>query len=231
MRVRLPQRHGALGAVATLLGHAGANISRLQVRVKDERGAVVDFLLDAPDDPDGDPLVDLAVEELDRLADVVVEEVTHYPAGGGLHYDLEVIERMRSGTGDPARVLATAAPLLCQAEWAAVVDVPRCTVEFQTSLAPALGRGELAHLAPYDSTHTSVLGSGPQGRVAVATIPLPATRALVIGRTNGPDFAAAELARLTYLAATSASRVTGTSGPDEGCGSHPGTLGGPGPGA
>ena len=125
MRVRLPQRHGALGAVATLLGHAGANISRLQVRGKDERGAVVDFLLDAPDDPDGDPLVDLAVEELDRLADVVVEEVTHYPAGGGLHYDLEVIERMRSGTGDPARVLATAAPLLCQAEWAAVIDVPR----------------------------------------------------------------------------------------------------------
>ena len=33
----------------------------------------------------------------------------------------------------------------------------------------------------------------------------------MIGRTDGPDFAAAELARLTYLAATAASRVAATS--------------------
>lgn len=208
MRVRLPRRHGALGAVATLLGHAGANINRLQVRMKDERGAVVDFLLDSPDDPDSEPLVDLAVEELGRLADVVVEEVTHYPTGGGLHYDLEVIERMTSGTVDPAHVLATAAPLLCQAEWAAVVDVPRGEVEFRTSLAPALGPDELAGLAPYESTHAGVLQGYREDGTAVATIPLPPARALVIGRPEGPAFGAAELARLTYLGTTAAARVS-----------------------
>src|SRR3712207_8465156 len=37
-----------LAAVATRLGQVGANISRLQVRLRDEDGAVVDFLVELP---------------------------------------------------------------------------------------------------------------------------------------------------------------------------------------
>lgn len=199
MRVRLPRRPGSLGAVATLLGRAGVNIARLQVRARDERGSVLDFLLDFPHDS----VVELAVAELDRLEGVRVESVTRYPTGGSLHYDLEVIQRMTSGEPRPEQVLATAAPLLCQAQWALLVDLRNSRVRFRTPLAPDVTRDDLARLAPLDSTHASELpGCGDaEDPTPCATVPLPPHTALVIGRPAGPPFAPSELARLAYLAA------------------------------
>ena len=195
IRVRLPQRRGSLAAVATCLGEAGANISRLQVRTRDEHGALVDFLVELLDDAG----LQRVVRGLDALEDVRVQWVDPYPSGGGLHYDLEVLERMSSGAGTAEQVLVTAAPLLCQAAWALLLDETGRHVRFRTALAPDPTADELAALRPSDGAQT-LTQPGDLGAV-VAVVPLPPDATLVVGRPDGPAFTAAELARLEYLAA------------------------------
>lgn len=195
MRVRLPQRRGSLAAVATRLGEAGVNISRLQVRLRDEHGAVVDFLLELPDDRG----VQEVVRGLDALDEVRVQWVDHYPSGGGLHHDLDVIERMGAGGSSPEQVLVTAAPLLCGATWALLLDEPGRQVRFRTALAPETTPPTFAELGPVDTPRALELpGDAP---TAVAVVPLPPHGVLVVGRADGASFGPAELARLEYLAA------------------------------
>jgi hypothetical protein len=210
LRVRLARGEGALAKVATLLGSVGVNISRLQTVVTDERGAVVDFLLEVADD--FSPGVIL--EELGRLDGVTAEGISPYPAGGGLHYDLQVVERMRRGSVPPAQVLATAAPLLCGARWALVVDCRNFRVLFRTAAAPELRRAELTRLASFTGTPTSELvaeAGGGEDRVAVATVPLPPDSVLLIGRPAGSPFTPSELARLSYLAAVASGTCSSVS--------------------
>lgn len=192
IRVRLPQRRGSLAAVATRLGEAGVNISRLQVRLRDEHGALVDFLVEQPGD-EGLPEV---VRGLDALDEVRVQWADRYPSGGGLHHDLEVIERMGAAASAPEQVLVTAAPLLCQAAWALWVDADR-RVRFATPLAPELTADDLRALDPLDATHPVEL---PGVGAGAAVVPLPQGGALVVARPESPDFTPAELARLEYLA-------------------------------
>jgi hypothetical protein len=200
LRVRLARGEGALAKVATLLGSVGVNISRLQTLATNERGAVVDFLLEVADDF----LPGVILEELGWLDGVTAEGISTYPAGGGLHYDLQVVERMSRGSVSPAQVLATAAPLLCGARWALVVDGRNLRVLFRTAAAPELRRAELTRLASFTDTPTSELAAeagSDEERVAVATIPLPPDSVLVIGRPAASPFTPSELARLSYLAA------------------------------
>jgi hypothetical protein len=161
LRVRLARGEGALAKVATLLGNVGVNISRLQTVVTDEGGAVVNFLLDVADDF----LPGMILEELGWLDGVTAEGISTYPAGGGLHYDLQVVERMSRGSVPPAQMLSTAAPLLCGARWALLVDRRNFRVLFRTAAAPELRRAELTRLASFTGTPTfQTRGGGQQWR-------------------------------------------------------------------
>jgi len=213
LRVRLPQRRGSLAAVATRLGQVGANISRLQVRLRDEDGAVVDFLVELPVEG---RMADV-VRGLDALDEVRVQWADHYPSGGGLSHDLDVIERMRTAARAPEQVLVTAAPLLCQAAWAVLLDASG-HVRFRTPLAPALSMDDLAQLHPLDVPRGLDLGGGPRSTVAV--VPVPPGAALVVGRSDGPPFTQSELARLEYLAS-----ARGRPPSDVVDSSHPGEAG------
>src|SRR4051794_16610145 len=101
MRVRLAPRRGSLAAVATLLGRRGVDIVRVQTAGKDGHGSVVDFLLEFPHDLPVQPVLD----DIAALDGVTVEQISSYRWGGGLGYDLAVLEHMRSGHLPPAHVL------------------------------------------------------------------------------------------------------------------------------
>ena len=198
MRVRLARRRGSLAAVATLLGQWEVDIARVQTALKDEHGSVVDFLLELPDGLPSQPFWD-AIATLDG---VTIQRISTYRWGGGLRYDLEVMQRMRCSDLAPAHVLATSAPLLVDARWSLLLDTSTLDISFRTPLTPELTLAELAGLAPFDASHTAqVRGGGDRPATFVAVISLPSDQTLVVGRPDGPPFVASELARLSYLAA------------------------------
>jgi hypothetical protein len=200
--------------VATLLGQWGVNINRLETTLKDEHGSVVDFLLEFTDDR----RMQSALEELAALDGVTVDRISRYPWGGGLRYDLEVMHRMFCSELPPEQVFATSAPLLCDGRWSLLVNIRTFRVVLRTALAPEVAPADLTALAPLDRTHTGRLSAAPglhDSGIPVAVIALTADQALLIGRPDGPEFAASELARLDHLAAAAS-------------GSCPSTLGGAG---
>jgi hypothetical protein len=198
MRVRLAPRRGSLAAVASLLGRRKVDITRVQTAVKDEHGSVVDFLLELPHGLAVQPVLD----EIAALEGVTVQRMTSYRWGGGLGYDLAVLEQMLSSDLPPAHVLVISAPLLLDARWALLLDTSTLEVTLRTPFAPTVERTDLARLAPFDASHAAQLSGGPgTATTPVAVVSLPAQQALVTGRPDGPPFAASELSRLSYLAA------------------------------
>jgi hypothetical protein len=200
--------------VATLLGRWDVNINRLETAGKDQHASVVDFLLEFPDDLRRQS----ALEELAALEGVTLEWVHSYPYGGGLRYDLEVMQRMFCSDTPPAQVIATSAPLLCGAGWALLLDTSSSQIVMRTPGAPEVEPGDLTGLGPFNETHASHFRTAPDDECStpVAVIALPAHQALLVGRPDGPEFAASELARLDYLSRAAS-------------GSCPSALGGSGP--
>ena len=202
MRVRVAKEAGALGAIATCLGQAGVDINRLQTESKDEHAVVLDLLLDLP----AGQSLDEVVARCRALDGVHVERVDRYPAGADLHQDLEVVQRLtRCEAADRSRVLAAAAPLLCGGSWAVLLDRGDLTVRFATPLAPDLRPEQLSGLGPLDVTR-AVPPTEPGADVVtpsggLALVALSPGEILLIGRTEGSGFTAAELARLDHLAA------------------------------
>jgi hypothetical protein len=203
MRLRLNQGAGRLAAVANCLGRSGVNINRLQTH-RAGNAVVLELLLDL----DCGKSLEAVLTDCRSLDGVLVEQVDRYPSGGSLHHDLEVIDRMTCAEA-PARLLTTAAPLLCEAQWAALVDCGRRLVEFRTALAPDLTEADLSKLGDLQTTHAIELDQTPcstTSRLSLALVALPPSEALLIGRSGGSEFSAAELARLDYLAGFAASR-------------------------
>ena len=147
MRVRLAPRQGSLAAVATLLGRWKVDITRVQTALKDERGSVVDFLVELPRALPVQPLV----EEIAALDGVTVQRMTSYRWGGGLGYDLAVMEHMLASDLPPAHVLVISAPLLVGARWALLLNASTLAVALRTPFAPEVGRAALLWWHPSPS--------------------------------------------------------------------------------
>ena len=120
MRVRLPDRPGALGAVATALGGVGADILSLDVIERGPGWATDDIVVELPPDRLADSLVTAAA----TVEGVQVESIRPYAGQIDPHRELELLDRLAE---DPASGL----PRLCdgvarvfRAGWALVLDVP-----------------------------------------------------------------------------------------------------------
>ena len=207
MRVRMAKGATVLGGVATRLGEAGVDISRLQTRRKDEHHVVLDLLLDVPQ---GQPL-EAVLRRCQDLEGVDVEQVVRYPAGADLHQDLELVQRLaRSGRALAPQVLATAAPLLCGGTWAVLVDLPD-RVAFSTPRAPALQTSDLAPLAGVEGTCAVEVARGcpvGSGVTQLAVVALPPGRVVLVVRAGREPFSPAELTRLDHLAEVAAGTAT-----------------------
>jgi hypothetical protein len=201
VRVRLPNRPGALGTVASAVGGIGADINLVEIVEKRDRVEVDEFILDLP----SDQTVSSLVAACDGLPGVKVEWVRNYPRGGGIELDIKLHQRMSADVGRAGETLASAAPLVFRAQWSLLLQVSgSLQVIFRTPDAPDLDPAIAQRFAPFDTIHRVALEPGwLPGSDAhhVVVAPICGQRAVVIGRRGDPPFFRSELARLAHLVA------------------------------
>lgn len=209
LRVELHDVPGSLGALATALGSAGADIEAIEiVEHRSDGFAVDDVLLELP--PSVMP--DALVTACHRLDGVRVHWISRYNAGANLSMDLEAVEAF---TEDPAHAigrLVDVIPATFRTDWAMALrrDHGEVVVLHQSSTAPKIvpeaaswvgirKTKKLPDLPAWDST---VLAASPgkdrSGKNFV----------VVIGRHGGPEVLNSELARLAHMVSLAASVQT-----------------------
>ena len=197
MRVWLPDRPGALGAVASRIGAVRGEIVGIEILERDGGRAVDDLVVELPD---GSSL-DLLAAEIAQVDGVDVEDVR--PVGDALHDPrLDALETAAqlvasSSAEEIVSELCERAVATIGAHWAVVVDLDAVSVKASVGPAP-----ELAWLAAFvhgsrSSARVAAMESGPDD---VLWAPLPAADlALVMGR-DGQAFRARERRTAAALA-------------------------------
>ncbi|GII93757.1 ACT domain-containing protein [Sinosporangium siamense] len=188
LRVSLPDRPGALGQVARVLGALGVDILQLTVLERETGRAVDDITVAWPGTPSGEQIAD----RLAAVPGVRVEGAwpTREVPGAAPDYDL-----LRHVATDPARACLTlvdAVPALVGGDWAITLSCPDGEVVHRSMHTPD-------PLTPVDLT-TALGVPRPlvftwQG-LPMMGIPLGEEALhLVVARTEGPPFHRAELDR------------------------------------
>lgn len=203
MRLVLPNRPGALGALATALGNVGADIQNLIVVERNADLAVDDILVDLP--PTG--LADSLITAAHSVDGVTVESLNRYGGRLDLQDDLALLDTLTGGSDDLLARFANAVPDVLRAEWALIVDagVPHAPAIAASPAAPTQ-HPRLEWLA----TATRIVDprevwdnpavSGPDPQLAAAPMG-GRSRAVLVGRRGGPQYRQSELLRLHHLAA------------------------------
>ncbi|WP_322751502.1 MULTISPECIES: ACT domain-containing protein [unclassified Frankia] len=220
LRLVLPDRPGALGAVATALGQAAIDIVSLDVVERGPNGAVDDIVVALP--PYG--LVDTVLTAVQSVPGVSVESLRPYLSGGaGIQHDLDLVEAMTSRPDEALAVMTEFVGAVFHADWAVLLERvgPDDLRVVETSVgAPDLGGGDLAVPERVRSTllwlpldraqrldrHAGWLPprwTALDMELAVAPVGGP-DRAVLIGRPGGPAFRASEVLRLAHLAGIAA---------------------------
>lgn len=200
LRVELPDVPGSLGALATALGGAGADIEAIEIVERRADGRVVDdVLLELP----ARVMPDALITACHRLEGVEVAWISRYNAGANLSMDLEAVERF---TEDPEHAIARLVeviPSTFRTDWAMALHRVDGVAEVmsKSSTAPKLVDEALSWLGirkakalrevpEWDST---VLAASPgRDRRGGGFV-------VVVGRHGGPEFLASELARLGHM--------------------------------
>ncbi|MFY0407121.1 ACT domain-containing protein [Solicola sp. PLA-1-18] len=204
LRVELPDVPGSLGALATALGSAGADIEAIEIiEHRGDGKAVDDVLLELPPSVMPDALV-TACHKLDGVR---VQWVSRYNAGANLTMDLETVEAF---TNDPSRALESLVdlvPATFRADWAmslraepdgdvALVRATDTAPQLVAECAEWLTISRATLLPGVPAWESTVLaGARVPGRDMV----------IVLGRHGGPEVLGSELARLDHLTALAAS--------------------------
>jgi len=197
VRVWLPDRPGALGAVASRIGAVRGEIVGIEILERGGGRAVDDLVVELPD---GTPL-DLLVAEMAQVDGVDVEDVR--PVCEGVHDPrLDALETAAQlvAAGSAAEIVAS----LCEravatvgAQWAVVVDMEEVAVRAAVGPAPELVWLTAFVAGSRSSARVVAMEAGPDD---VLWAPLPAANlALVMGR-DGQAFRARERRTAAALA-------------------------------
>jgi hypothetical protein len=119
LRLKLPDRPGALGAVATALGTVGADILSVDVIERSSDHAIDDFLVELPPDRLADSLVSAA----STVAGVHVESIRPYAGQLDPHRELALLEGLGRDTSSLAS-LADGVARVFRAGWTLVLSAP-----------------------------------------------------------------------------------------------------------
>jgi ACT domain len=221
LRLVLPDRPGALGAVATALGEAGIDIAGLAVVERSGDGAVDDLVVLLP--PGG--LADTVLTAAQSVPGVIVESVRPYLAdGAGVSDDLDVVDALTDRPADAAAVLTQLIASVFHADWAVLLEylAPHDVRVREASVgAPDLGGDDLAvperirFPAPWLPLRQARRIAPDEGvfprrwqarSMELAAAPVGAPElAVLVGRPGGPRFRSSEVARLAHLAGIAAS--------------------------
>lgn len=209
LRVELPDVPGSLGALATALGSAGADIEAIEIVERRADGLVVDdVLLELP--PQVMP--DALITACHRLEGVKVAWISRYNAGANLSMDLEAVERF---TDDPARAierLIEVIPETFRTDWAMALDrvdgqmhvmaTSSTAPELVAEAADWLGLRKAKVLREVPAWDSTVLAASPaRDRRGDGFV-------VVVGRHGGPEFLPSEVARLGHMVSLAASVQT-----------------------
>jgi hypothetical protein len=197
LRLWLPDRPGALGAVASRVGAVGGDVVGIDILERGAGRAVDELVVDVPDD-ERLPLLLAEVAEVDG---VDIEQVTPV-ADARRDPRLDALETaaMLVGAHDPAEAVAT----LCEhasrtfgASWAAVIDLEHGAIEASDGDVPS-SKWLAAFVA--GSQSSAQVANGHAGPDDTVWAPLPqAGMALVLGRQSMP-FRARERRQANALA-------------------------------
>ncbi|GAA4200111.1 hypothetical protein GCM10022220_03940 [Actinocatenispora rupis] len=197
MRIRLPDRPGALGRAAAALGTVGIDIHQVQALERAANRAIVDLVVALP----AAMLPGAVARILAEIPGVRVEGSWQTSDSLDLDTDIEVLAETVANPGRALHVLVDAAPKLLHAHWAAALAVPGGDVVHASWRTPKIGSVELGTLRPRALT-------APDGsRLALA--PLGSRYAILVGRRNAPPFHPTELRKLSVLADATARVLTG----------------------
>lgn len=209
LRVELPDVPGSLGALATALGGAGADIEAIEIVERRSDGKVVDdVLLELP--PQVMP--DALITACHQLEGVTVDWISRYTAGANLSMDLEAVERF---TDDPTRAIAQMVeviPATFRTDWAIAIERVdgAASVMAKSATAPKLVDEAVEWLGLRAS---KVLREVPQWDSTVLAASPGSDRTghefvVVVGRHGGPEFLNSEVARLGHMVSLAASVQT-----------------------
>jgi hypothetical protein len=205
LRVILPDKPGNLGAVASALGGAGADILSVDVVERGDGQAIDDLAVELPAGRPPDVLITAA----ESVPGVAVESVRPYTGHLDTHRELELVDEIAGNPAKGLALLADEVPRLFRAGWAlvAVSEPDRSYRIAESAAAPETRSGHLPWLpldaaVALDERHwvpepwralDTELAAAPFG---TGTPP----KTLVVGRPGGPIFRPSELARLAHLA-------------------------------
>lgn len=204
LRVRLPDRPGSLGALAVALGSVGADILSLDVVERGAGYAVDDLVVELGHGALPDSLIS-AAEHLDGVR---VDSIRPYTGLLDTHRELELIDEVATAREDRLQVLVDGAAHVLRVSWAIVVGMgPHGAFRVVGSVgAPETHAGgapwmPLAQPTVLDGLAAWVPEVWKNVDTTLAAAPLgDSGRALLLGRSGGPEFRPSEVARLGYLA-------------------------------
>ena len=206
LRVVLPDRPGMLGAIATAIGDAGADIVSLDVVERGPEGAVDDLLVQLP--PGG--LADGLITAAQSIPGVVVESLRPYLGADDLHRDLELVDELAADPGAGLQVLADLAPGVFRAGWALIAapDGVRAAsrgapTEVPLTWLPLTAARRMDPGEQWVPEGWNALGA----ELMAAPVGSP-DRVILVGRPGGPRFRASEVLRLAHLAGIAATVVS-----------------------
>ncbi|MBE1575510.1 ACT domain-containing protein [Amycolatopsis roodepoortensis] len=204
IRVQLPDTPGTLGAVATALGTVGADILSVDVVERGGGVAVDDLVVEIPSGRLPDALI-TAAESVDG---VEVDAVRPYAGVLDTHRELELVEEIAAKPAAGLEILAEGVPRIIRAGWAVVVEhAEDGAIRLASSnAAPETPITDLPWLpleraTILDAEEAWVPETWKELGTELAATPLGKPgKALLVARPGGPNFRAAEVARLAHFA-------------------------------
>lgn len=204
LRVRVPDRPGSLGALATALGSVGGDILSVDVVERGTGTAVDDLVVDLP----RGALPDALITAAELVDGVHVDSVRPYTGVLDTHRELELIDQVAATIGDRLQALVDGMPRVLRVGWATVlrngpdgayrVVASPAAPETRAAAAPWL---PLAAPVALDGDGDWVPDSWREMDTTLAAAPLGSgDQALLIGRPGGPEFRPSEVARLGHMA-------------------------------
>lgn len=204
IRVQLPDSPGTLGAVATALGTVGADILSVDVVERGGGLAIDDLVVELP----SGRLPDALITAAESVEGVEVDAVRPYAGILDTHRELELVEEIAAQPKAGLDLLAEGVPKIIRAGWAVIVEYSESGSRrlASSSAAPENPFTDLPWLpleraTVLDGEDSWVPETWKELGTELAATPLGKPgKAMLVARPGGPNFRAAEVARLAHFA-------------------------------